>query len=182
MLPICLNQLATPLLTLVELRQGVASGLGLHLFQRDGVLHIASHSQQDVEALFQSQLKLEHTVSRLGLHQGTIQVQRDLVLVGIDLDLGGVPCPLCIAAASDVHHGLGAPICLVDIEAVLAGLAVHGDQALIVAAAHAALVAGCAAKVEHIPHMGSPQPGTILKHLCHMLMIQGLILLGVVLH
>ena len=110
-----------------------------------------------------------------------VDVQHNGVLVGVDLDLGGLACALCMAAAGDVDHGQLGPVCLVDKVAVLLGLAVNGHQALVVAACNAALVAGSTAKVEHVPAVGSPHPGTILEHLSQMLVVQCLILLGVVL-
>ena len=76
-----------------------------------------------------------------------------------------------MAAAGDVDHGQLGPVCLVDKVAVLLGLAVNGHQALVVAACNAALVAGSTAKVEHIPAVGSPHPGTILEHLSQMLVV-----------
>ena len=80
-----------------------------------------------------------------------------------------------------MDHRLVVPVGFIDVVGVLLGLAVDGDQTLVVAAAHAALVPGRAAKVEHIPHVGGPHPGTLVKHLGQMLVIKSLVLLGIVL-
>ena len=176
-----LEPVGNALLARVELRQGVVSGLLGDFLQGDGILHITGHSQDGVEAFVQSNVELEDAVRGLLADFLAVDVQNDGVLVGVDLDLGGLACALCVAAASDVdHRGLG-PVSLIDKVAVLLGLAVHGDEALVVAAAHAALVTGSAAEVEHVPDVGSPHPGTVLEDLCHVLVVQCLILLGVVL-
>ena len=80
-----------------------------------------------------------------------------------------------------MNHRLLGPVSLIEVEALLAGLAVNGDQTLVVASADAALVAGCAAEVKHIPDVGGPYPRTLLEDLCHMLVVQGLVFLAVIL-
>lgn len=75
---------------------------------------------------------------------------------------------------------LVAPPCLVQVEAVLFGLAVKGDQALVIHARLAALVPGIRCKVEHIPDMGGPQPLVPVEALQHIFVVFGLVLLGVV--
>ena len=79
-----------------------------------------------------------------------------------------------------MHEGLLAPVGLVEIEGVFFQLAVKGDKTLLVFAVLAALVPAIGGKVEHIPHMGRPQPRTVGDHLCNMLVVNALIAFGVV--
>ena len=44
----------------------------------------------------------------------------------------------------------------------------------------AALIPGIGCKIEHVPHMGRPQPRVAVKALQHILVVLGLIFLGVV--
>ena len=164
-----------------EFGQDVAGGFLVDLFQCDAVAGILGDGHQGVEAGLQGNLKAEDTVSLLLADLLAVQEQRYFVLIGVDLDLDGLTGALGVAAAHNVHHRLLEPVCLIEVEALLAGLAVDGDQTLVVAAADAALVTGCAAEVEHIPDMGGPDPGAILKDLRHMLVIEGLVLLAVIL-
>ena len=126
------------------------------------------------------QLEGEHLVALLGLHQLTVLVQRDLRQIGVDLDLGHILGAVHIAAAAQVHKGLLAPIGLVEIEGVFFDLAVKGDKSLLVLAMLAALIASIGGKVEHVPHMGRPQPRTVGNHLSNVLVVNALVALGVV--
>ena len=79
-----------------------------------------------------------------------------------------------------MYKGLLAPIGFVEIEGVFFELAVKGDKALLVLAVLAALVPAIGSKIEHIPHMGGPQPRTVGDHFCHVLVVDALVALGVV--
>ena len=85
--------------------------------------------------------------------------QLHLGLVGIDGNAAGVLHPVDVPLAADVHEGLVAEPGLVGVEGILLILAVEGDQALVVHAVFAALVAAVGGKVEHVPHVGGPDGG-----------------------
>ena len=142
---------------------GLAAG-----FRADG--HIAG----------QRDLKGKDLVPGLFAHRAAVGIQRDFFLVGVDLDDGGVFLAVGTAAAGDVDERLVAPPCFVEVESVLFGLAVKRHQALVVHAGLAALVAGVGGKVEHIPHMRRPQPGVAVKAAQHVLVVNGLVILGMV--
>ena len=76
-----LEPVGNALLTLVELRQSVAIRLLLDLFQRDGILHVTGNGQDGVEALFQSNVELEHAVCSLLADFLAVDVQHNGVLV-----------------------------------------------------------------------------------------------------
>ena len=44
----------------------------------------------------------------------------------------------------------------------------------------AALIPAVGGEVEHVPHMGGPQPGPGLNHVQHVLMVDALVALGIV--
>ena len=102
------------------------------------------------------------------------------LLVGVNSNLGHILYPIHVALAAQVDKGLVAEPCLVGIEGILLILTVEGHKALMVLAVFAALIPGVSAKVEHIPHMGSPHklPGEQL--LDQLLMVVGLVFLGVI--
>ena len=112
--------------------------------------------------------------------QPAIHHQRHLGLVGVHLDFSFGFGPFCIAAAAQVHEGLLAPGRLIQIERVLAKLSVHGDQPLLVHALFAAFIPPVGGKVEQIPHMGGPQPGTMLDAVQKMLMVYALVFFGII--
>ena len=93
-----------------------------------------------------------------------VRIQGDGVLVGVDLDLdlllGTVGEPL----GADVDEVFLAPPCFIEVEAVLFGLSVKGDKTLVVHARLAALIPGIGCKIEHVPHMGRPQPRAVSNH------------------
>ena len=79
-----------------------------------------------------------------------------------------------------MDEGFLAPICLVDVEAVLLCLAVEGHQALMVHARLATLISGIRREVEHIPKMGRPHERTFFEEFQHILIVLALIFLALV--
>ena len=109
-----------------------------------------------------------------------VDIKAYLLLVGVDLDLDLILGAVRIALGADMHERLVAPPRFIDVEAVLLGLAVKRDQALMVHTRLAALVAGVGGKVVHVPDVGRPQPFVAVKAAEHVLMVDGLVFLGVV--
>ena len=126
-------------------------------------------------------LEAEHHISLPGGKQFAVQIQTDLVLVGVGLDLGDLLSAVHIPAAAEVDKRLGVvPGRFVQIKSILLELAVEGDKPFLVFAVLAALVPAVRAEIEQVPHMGGPQPGPRFDHAQHMLVVDALVALGVV--
>ena len=125
-------------------------------------------------------LKGKHLVPLLGLPQTAVHIEGHFRQVGVNLDFGDILGPVHIPAAAGVHKGLLAPVGLIQVEGVLLDFAVKGNKALLVFAVLAALVPAVGSKVEHIPDVGSPQPGPVGNHFGHVLMEDALVGLGIV--
>ena len=69
------------------------------------------------------------------------------------------------------------PGCLIQVEGVLLELSVKGDNALLIEPVCSSLVSAVNGEVEHVPHVGSPQPGMALDAVQNVLVIYALILL-----
>ena len=129
--------------------------------------------QRDAEA--------EHGLAALGPDEGAVHIEADLALIGVNLDLGLLLAAVDITFSAQVDKRLFfVPGGLVEIESVLAQLAIEGDKALLVLAVLAALVPPVGGEVEEVPHVGGPKVRPGLDHLEHVLVIKGLVLLGVV--
>ena len=122
----------------------------------------------------------EHLVALLRFQQPAIQIQRHFRQVGIDLHLGDRLGPVHIPATAGVHKGFLSPVGLVQVEGVLLDLAVKGNKALLVFAVLSAFIPAVGGKVEHIPDVSGPQPGTVGDHFGDMFMEHALVGLGVV--
>ena len=109
-----------------------------------------------------------------------LYIEGHLRLVGVYLDLGLILHPVHIAAAAYMNEGLLAPPCLIDIEGILSDFPVEGNQSLVIDAVVPCLLAGICREVKHVPNERGPQIGPLGEHLQHMLMVNGLILLGVI--
>src|SRR5699024_1230285 len=136
-------------------RSGVG---GVHLVQH-GAVGAGAGLGRKAGLRVQADPELKHLFAALGLHQLAVLVQRNFRLVGVDLDGGLGFGAVGITLAADMYERLLAPVSLVGVGSILLDLAVKGDQALVVHARLAALVAGVGGKVEHIPHVGAPHIG-----------------------
>ena len=121
------------------------------------------------------QVECKHLVASLGRKLPAIHIQRDVLLVGIHFDLRGILRPLGVAPAAKVDKGLGAEICLVNVESVFLDLAVKGDQTFLILAGLAALVAAIRAEIKAVPAVHGPDIGPLRPHFQHMFVIKCLI-------
>ena len=144
-----------------------------------GVGAVTGHSL-DFDFAGQRHTEAEDMLAGLLADLLAVDVEGDGLLVGVDLHfhlpLRAVGEPL----GADVDEILFAPPCFIKVEAVLLGLPVEGDEALVVHARLTALIAGVGCKVEHIPDVGRPHPLMPVEAAEHVLVILCLILFGVV--
>ena len=87
----------------------------------------------------------------------TVEEEFDAVAVGVDLDRRDPGRVRVEPAAVDVDHRCGGPLRLIEIKRILAGLAVRGDQPLVVATVVVAFVAVDRSDVEHDPDERAPE-------------------------
>ena len=73
-----------------------------------------------------------------------------------------------------------APVCFVDVEAVLFCLSVKCHQTLVVHSRLAALIARVRREVEHVPYMCAPHIGMAFETFQHELMVNALVFFRVV--
>ena len=104
-----------------------------------------------------------------------IGIKRYSILIRIDFHFVNGLYPVHKALAADINERFFAPPCFIDIEGILLDLPVKSNQTLMVHAGLAALVAGICGKVEHIPQMGRPHKGALLKEVQHILMVLALV-------
>ena len=153
-----------------------------HAAKGNGVLCTGNGCGQGVLTILQGNLREnDHVI--LSLHSAndlTVDRQRHLCRIGVNAHIPFTGGTVTEAAAGDIDHRLLAPVCLIDIVGILFDFSVHGHKTLIVATLDAALVTHICGKVKHIPRMGRPQPGTGLKDLQHLMVVNGGIFLGIV--
>ena len=145
-----------------------------------GVIAAFAAGDANLGLILQGHGEGEHVFPVLRFFLFPVQVKRHFVLVGIHLHGELLFCAVPEPLGADMHEGLLAPVGFVQIETIFLGLAVKGDEALMVHARFAALIPGVSGKVEHIPDVGGPHVGIALKALEQIFVINGLVFLGVV--
>ena len=122
----------------------------------------------------------EHATFLFAFELYAVCGQRYVVEVGIDFYDGASARAVYKAFAGYVQDGLFRPIRLVDVEAVLARLAVEGHKTFVIHAGLAALVTRVCGKVEHVPYVRAPKIRVTLETLEHIFVIVRLIFFGVI--
>ena len=108
----------------------------------------------------------------LGLYKHTVYIQRHFRLVGKYRNIPFLGAAAHKPLRANMYHGFFAPPGPVHIEGILFDLPIKGHQTLAVQTLDTAFISGICRKVEHIPHMGCPQIGSLGKGFQHFLVIK----------